>query len=210
MLGHRGSNSHKRRLDNTPKLERRCTLYTSPTSTSTLPVFEQLDITWDPSCLSISSSEIDLYLNVQSTAGLQAVHEWTGVTYSAGKLSTQLNPGWWNASTGAGTVSAQFIITPSGSPIWDTSAPSGPSFSISYNGSYPSATASAVSPSYTGPSVESVSTPSTSVSGGKLGAAIAVPLLAVIAALGAYIAWNKWRKKPEKKRWSAVRTTTLL
>ena len=42
--------------------------------------------------------------------------------------------------TGEGGAGAdgrvQFTITPTGSPIWDTSAPAGPSFSIAYNGTY--------------------------------------------------------------------------
>lgn len=85
-----------------------CTIYTSPLSTSTLPVFTPLTLTWDPSCLSLSTSTIDLYLEVinnQSTS--TPVHEWTGIVYSSGKLETTFNPSWWNASTGAGEVNAQ-------------------------------------------------------------------------------------------------------
>ena len=119
-------------------------------------MYESLSITWDPSCLALSESSIDLYLNIEEAAGLTAVHEWTGIEFSSGALKTQLNPGWWNASTGAGQVSGQvsllphhpdrrrakivlgrttqLIITAHGSPIWDTVAPAGPLFSIAYNG----------------------------------------------------------------------------
>lgn len=73
--------------------------------------------------------------------------------------------------------------------------------------SYPSVTQSAASSNYTGPSVESVADPATkssSPSGGKLGAAIAVPLLVVALAAAGYVTWHKLRKRPEKKRFSAV------
>ena len=31
-----------------------------------------------------------------------------------------------------------------------------------------------------------------------------MPLLVLAVVLGAYLAWHKLRKRPEKKRWSAV------
>ncbi|BGP20639.1 hypothetical protein JCM10213_007175 [Rhodosporidiobolus nylandii] len=200
----------RRPRDHRPRLSRRaCSspaeLYLYPASTDTLPVYEDIALTWDPSCVSVGASEIDIYLSVQEESGWLAVREWTGATYSSGKLETQLQPGWWNASTGAGSVSAQLSIVPSGQPSWNTPAPSGPVFTISYNGSYPSVTTSAPSSAYTGPSVESVQTKGTSSpSGGKLGAAIAVPLLVIAIAAAGYVIWNKRRKRPDKKRFSAV------
>ncbi|ORY88153.1 hypothetical protein BCR35DRAFT_302089 [Leucosporidium creatinivorum] len=192
-----------------PLARRACTVYSAPLASDDWPVYEDVTIKWDPSCVTVTTSNIDLYLNVQQDSGLVAVHEWTDVVYADGELVTQLKPSWWNASTGAGSVSAQLAIVPAGSPSWDTPAPTGPLFTITYNGTYPaSATASAQSPSYTGPSVESVAGKSTnsssSLTGGKLGAAVAVPLLVLALALGAYLAWHKLRKRPEKKRWSAV------
>lgn len=111
-----------------------CTLYTNPTTTSTLGVYEPLAITWDSSCASLGSS-VDLYLSVQESSGTVAVHEWTDISWTGGKLDTKLKPGWWNASTGAGQVEAQFIFVPTGNEIWDTAAPPGPVFTIAYNGS---------------------------------------------------------------------------
>ncbi|GAA5961973.1 hypothetical protein JCM3765_007179 [Sporobolomyces pararoseus] len=182
-------------------------LYSYPTATDTLPVYEQVTLQWNPACVKISgSSTIDLYLNVQQDSGLVAVHEWTDVNYAAGKLDTMLKPNWWNASTGAGSVQAQLGIVPSGQPIWNTPAPSGPLFTVSYNGSYPSVTESAPQAVYTGPSVESVAdkNSSSSPTGGKLGAAIGVPLIVVALAIAAYVTWNRYKKRPQKKRFSAV------
>lgn len=86
-------------------------LYSYPLATDTLPVYEPVTIEWNPDCVTIASSQtVDLYLNVQQTDGLVAVHEWTGVNYAAGKLETVLKPNWWNASTGAGSVQAQVNV----------------------------------------------------------------------------------------------------
>lgn len=143
-----------------PNRRQLCSLYTSPAAAADLPVYEDITITWNPSCLTVGNT-IDLYLNVQQEEGLLAVHKWTGAPYANGTLQTQFKPSWWNASTGAGTVSAQvscrttysrletradlfcqqsrprpqLAIVPAGSPIWNTPAPSGPLFTISYNGS---------------------------------------------------------------------------
>ncbi|GAA6063896.1 hypothetical protein JCM10212_002428 [Sporobolomyces blumeae] len=181
-------------------------LYAYPLATDSLPVYEDLTLEWEPSCVSITGDTIDLYLNVQQSEGLVAVHEWTDVNYAAGKLDTQLKPSWWNASTGAGSVQAQLGIVPSGQPIWNTPAPSGPLFTVSYNGSYPSVTETAPTAVYTGPSVESVAdkNASSTPTGGKLGAAIGVPLIVVAIAVAAYVTWHRYKKRPQKKRFSAV------
>lgn len=85
-----------------------CALYTSPSSTTTLPVYEPVTITWNTTCDYALGDAIDLYLNVDTASdGSQAVHEWTGQSWSSGSLTTELKPGWWNASTGAGSVQAQ-------------------------------------------------------------------------------------------------------
>ncbi|BGP24179.1 proteophosphoglycan 5 [Rhodotorula toruloides] len=165
-----GSHRFERR---TPACTSSSNLYTRPQSSDTLAVYEDITLEWNPGCVTIDSSTVDLYLSVEEPSGWFAVHEWTNVQYAAGKLDTQFKPGWWNASTGAGQVSAQ----------------------------------SAASSNYTGPSVESVADPATkssSLSGGKLGAAIAVPLLVVALAVAGYVTWHKLRKRPEKKRFSAV------
>jgi hypothetical protein len=85
---------------------------------------------------------------------------------------------------------------------FDTNATAHTSFAHSY----PSVTTSAYASEYTGPSVQSVENKtSSSPSGGKLGAAVAVPILVLGLAAAAYVIWNKKRKRPEKKRFSAVR-----
>ncbi|GAA5941780.1 hypothetical protein JCM3775_000102 [Rhodotorula graminis] len=182
-------------------------LWTFPSAGSTTPVYEDFELTWDPTCVAVTSATVDLYLSVVESTGLTAVHKWEDVPYSPGSLDTQFKPSWWNASTGAGSVSAQFSLVPSGQPSWNTPAPAGPLFTISYNGTYPSVTSTGDQSTYTGPSVESVSdtkSRSSAPSGGKLAAAVLVPILVVIAAAVAYVFIYKRKKAPEKKRFSAV------
>lgn len=85
-------------------------------------------------------------------------------------------------------------------------------FPISKLRRYPSVTESAPQAVYTGPSVESVAdknTPS-SPTGGKLGAAIGVPLIVVALAIAGYVTWNRYKKRPQKKRFSAVSSNESL
>lgn len=96
-----------RSFHKTQRSRRACTLYAAPLASDDWAVYEDVTIKWDPSCVAVTTDSIDLYLNVQEDSGLVAVHEWTDVVYADGELVTQLKPSWWNASTGAGSVSAQ-------------------------------------------------------------------------------------------------------
>lgn len=98
--------SNQRRQVATTEGAGACVLYSSPSVGDTLPVLEDVTLTWNP-CIDMKTSTVDLYLSVQSDAGLTAVHLWQHVPYQNSSLTTQLNPGWWNASTGAGSVMAQ-------------------------------------------------------------------------------------------------------
>jgi len=82
-------------------------LWTFPSAGSTTPVYEDFTLTWDPTCVPVTEATVDLYLSVVETTGLTLVHKWEDVPYSPGSLDTQFKPSWWNASTGAGSVSAQ-------------------------------------------------------------------------------------------------------
>lgn len=84
-------------------------LWTNPAASATLPVYEDVVLAWDPTCVTIASPNVDLYLSVElaSSNEWQAVHLWTSVPFAPGEYATQLKPTWWNASTGAGSVQAQ-------------------------------------------------------------------------------------------------------
>ena len=87
--------------------KRACSLYTSPTVSSTLPVYEQVTLRWNPACLTSITGLVDVYLSVQQPTGLTVVHQFSQIPYSQGALTTMLQPGWWGAATGAGRVTAQ-------------------------------------------------------------------------------------------------------
>lgn len=102
--------STTRRSRHAPAKRQQCSLYSSPAALSTLPVYEDITVTWDPACLTILPAKVDLFLSVQEPQGLTAVHVWTGIDYAMGKLDTQLSPAWWGDSIGAGSVSAQVSL----------------------------------------------------------------------------------------------------
>ncbi|KAK4055937.1 hypothetical protein OIO90_002930 [Microbotryomycetes sp. JL221] len=214
---HRVHTHQRRQQTTTTTTNDECTLYTYPNPMSLVPVLTPIDLTWDSTCLSSSSSssstnefdqQLDILLSVVTTTeGSLPVHLWQNVNVQDNSLTTTLNPTWWNASTGSGRINAHLTLIPSGNPIWNTPVSTGPSFVIYYNGSYPSLTNSGPLPAYTGPSVESVNgnkTNDNSLTGGKLAAAVTIPLLMVIVGIVGFLLWNKWKKKPQQKRWSNV------
>lgn len=77
-------------------------------------------------------------------------------------------------------------------------------FTISFNGTMPSSSLDIPAAAYTGPSVESVSGSKPAISSATLGVAIGVPLLVIAVAVALYVVWQKKKRAPEKKRWSAV------
>lgn len=87
-----------------------CILYTNPTLNSIQPVLTNINLSWNTSCLpAFTATTADLYLSVLKPTGLIAVKLWPAVNFQSGLLSTQFNPAWWNASTGAGSIEAQVI-----------------------------------------------------------------------------------------------------
>lgn len=122
----------------TPSTNTNCTLYLSPSPLSLQPVFTPLLLTWNPLCLSPNPDKIDLYLEtLNTTTGvLTPVHEWTGVDFSSGMLATEFDPNWWGEGTGAGEVEAGLLMTGVGDPVWMSLGTPGPTFTITYNGSW--------------------------------------------------------------------------
>lgn len=115
-------------------------------------------------------------------------------------LQTQFNPTWWNGSL---SETLQLQITQSDQPVWATTTGLGPQFTVNWNGTTP--TSSAKNGTSTGMSVESVRAPNTSggISGGKLAAAVVVPLLAAALGVAAYVFYSRRKGRNQRKRWSA-------
>ncbi|SCZ93734.1 BZ3500_MvSof-1268-A1-R1_Chr6-3g08851 [Microbotryum saponariae] len=208
------------------------TMYSYPSSASSVPVLEDVVFRWDSTCYNFT--KIDLYLSVQSLAdGLVPVHCWTQIDFGMGTTKVRLNPTWWNASSNGGdpitaevslvtemscarltagnqcrNLNRQLGMTASGSPLWNTPASSSPAFTITniYNASNTNAPATEAAANGS-PTVGISHSKSLDggLAGGRLAAAVATPLVALMVAVCAYLAWHKfYRKRGDTKRWSAV------
>jgi hypothetical protein len=104
------------------------------------------------------------------------------VPCSDNSLTTRFKPNWWNSTL---TAELQLQITESNQPVWATTTGLGPSFAANWNGTTP-ASVSAGNGTQTGVSIESVRADDETggIAGGKLAAAVTVPLLAWVAIPG--------------------------
>lgn len=148
---------------------------------------------------------MDIYL--QSIDAAQPIHLWQSVPVASGSLATSFSPDWWNSTAHLTTL--QLVFTQSGQPSWAGLSP-GPVFSATWDGTVPTANASSTVSAkvgdYTGPSVENVSGAmehhSSGLGGGKLAAAVLVPLLALISLVAGYVVYSRRKSAAESKRWS--------
>ncbi|WAR62423.1 hypothetical protein PtB15_15B7 [Puccinia triticina] len=178
-----------------------CQTYHAPTPNQVIEAFSTATLEWDPHCFD-SQKNIDIYL--QSLDVAQPIHVWKNVVASSAKLSTQFIPDWWNSTQ---SVSLQIVITPSDLPLWAGLGP-GPIFFAHFNGSIPAGapTSAHDGKQLGGPSIEYITDlfhrSHHALSGGKLGAAIFLPLLAVAVAISTYIFISRRRSGQASKRWS--------
>jgi len=178
-----------------------CQVYHSPAANQVIEAFSTATLEWDPHCFQ-AEKNIDIYL--QSLDVAQPIHVWKNVVASSGKLESQFIPDWWNSTQ---TVSLQLVITPVDLPLWAGLGP-GPIFEAHFNGTIPAdaPTSHHDGKQLGGPSIEYVTDlfhrSHHALSGGKLGAAIFMPLLAVAVAISAYIFISRRRNGQASKRWS--------
>lgn len=144
----------------------------------------------------MQTSEVDIYLYAPGSI----LFEWQNVNFASGQFVTQIQPKWYNSSS---TQSLQFKIVEAGTAPFMASLPAGPVFNSTYNppssGGVP-AEADTSSP-YT--AIQNEQPAHTGLSGGKIAAAVIMPLLVVAAIAVAYWIWKKRVKgKQQRKRWS--------
>jgi hypothetical protein len=166
--------------------------YTNPTNGQTLSASSPLNISWDTSCL--STNAVDIYLYAPGTTK-SLVHEWQNVQYSPGHYTATLEPKWWNSTS---SVNLQLSIVQSGTPVFLSPLPAGPIFNATYTGSPTSD-----SPNDSG--ITDVGSMSTKhgLSGGKIAAAVILPLLFIIGlAVGYYLKVSRAKGQEKRKRWS--------
>ena len=156
-------------------------------------------MTWDTTCL--NSTYVDIFLYAPGTASSR-IHAWEYVYFPSGSYQTLFQPKWWNSSA---SVNLQLAIVPSGTPPFQSPYPAGPIFTLTYHAPS-SGTPSSADTSKPGNDVTVVRNgPSTSkhLTGGKLAAAVLMPLLVITLLLTtAYIKLRRERGREERKQWS--------
>ncbi|EIM84710.1 uncharacterized protein STEHIDRAFT_169627 [Stereum hirsutum FP-91666 SS1] len=169
--------------------------YLSPSSGDTIEYTSALNISWDTTCL--DSTNVDIYLNAPAADTAQ-IYKWTDVYNSYGYYETYLEPKWWNSTS---SVSLQLTIVESGTLPAMATLPAGPVFTGTYtasaSGSTPSA-AAVTSGDSTVTKVNNAPTTSSGLSGGKIAAAVIMPLLVVGALI--FLAWFKLFRARHKEK----------
>jgi hypothetical protein len=156
---------------------------------------------------------VDLYLNEPNSGLIQA---WQNVDFKSGQFEVQLRPKWWNSTE---TAHLQLSILGAGLPSWDTQSPPGPVFTVNYPASAMFTTvtdggavktntaAAAATQSADGIFNDVASTKSGGISKGGIAAAVVVPILVVILAVGVAIRFWRQRETEKRKRWSQALST---
>lgn len=174
--------------------------YKSPTASQSLPYSTPIDISWDTSCL--TTSYVDIYLYAPG-APSPRIHIWHNVYYPVGSYQTNFSPKWWNSTT---SINLQLAIIESNTPISQNLFPPGPIFTVTYqapsSGSAP-ASADTSKPDGAVTVVNNAPFTNTHTSGGKVAAAVVMPLLIIISiAIAIYIRLRRKSGKEERRRWS--------
>ncbi|KAI8445879.1 hypothetical protein BY996DRAFT_8693148 [Phakopsora pachyrhizi] len=190
-----------RRQSNPAQQPLSCQVYSLPAANDIITAYELATLRWDPNCLKDEKS-IDIYL--QSIDAGQPVHVWKSITTSSGKLETRFIPDWWNSTSDS---SFQLLITGSDLPAWAGHGP-GPTFHVHFDGNIPSSVGirpKGASSQVGGISVEvinGISHHSHGLTGGRLGAAIFMPIIAVVVSIIVYVLISRKRTGEASKRWS--------
>jgi hypothetical protein len=170
--------------------------YKSPTASQSIAYTTPVNMTWDTTCL--NATDVDIFLYAPGIGS--RIHAWQGVGFAAGSYQTTFEPKWWNATSNIGV---QLMIVPSGTPPFLSPYPAGPMFNMTYT-----------KPSSGTPAVADTSHPDNPVTvvknshskhlaGGKVAAAVIMPLLVVIfLVVTAYIKLKRERGRDERKQWS--------
>jgi len=172
--------------------------YTSPTTSQSIDYATPVNISWDTTCL--NSTNVDIFLYAPGT-GSSRIHAWQSVYFPAGSYQTLFQPKWWNSTA---SMNLQLSIVPSGTPTFLSPYPAGPIFTVKYQrpSSGTPASADTSKPDSAVTVVKNAPT-SNHLSGGKLAAAVFMPLFIIVLLLTtAYIKLKRERGREVRKRWS--------
>ncbi|KAI9461873.1 hypothetical protein F5148DRAFT_1315822 [Russula earlei] len=191
-------------VHNTPerRASQSCTnggFYKSPTQSQSFSYTTPIDITWDSSCLNSTYADIYLYAPGVSTT---RIHAWHNVDCLSGSFQTPFEPKWWNSTQ---SVNLQLSIVPSNTPPFLAPFPAGPIFTVTYQPPSSGGTPESADTSKPDSPVTVVNNTlyaNKHVSGGRVAAAVMMPLLIVGLILAAYVKFKRERGKVSRRRWS--------
>lgn len=183
-------------------------LYTYPKASDQLEITSPTTFKWNVDC-SLDSS-VDLYL-YEPTAGV--IKHFTGLDYTTGQYSVQLQPRWWN---GTSPVQLYVTIMNSGAPVWDTQSPPGPMFQVTYDAKPILTTTNTVNGQTQTSVVNAAATESRDavmenvnqvgkglgISKGAIAAAVVVPLIVVAVIAAVAVRFWRAREAEKRKKWS--------
>lgn len=165
---------------------------------------QPLTVAWDPSCLP-DAKLVDIWVFAPET-DTPRLHVWQNVANQDGTYNATLQPKWWKATP---SVLLQVGIVPAGDRPMTAKFSGFPTITATYTQPAEGAPASAditkpntSADGYTDVSVPVGAAKSSNLSGGKLAAAVIMPLLIAAAAIFAYMRWVRSKGKQDRKRWS--------
>ncbi|KAG8750531.1 hypothetical protein FRC11_010317 [Ceratobasidium sp. 423] len=179
-----------------------CNLYTAPASGATINSLEGgFTMTWNPSCVSSAPSAIDIYLTAPNTTANSAIHVWQKVNFAAGTYTDVLKPKWWNATS---DVSLQLSFVATGTPLFLSDLPVGPTWKAHYDATSAAGAAAATDTSTPDAVYQTVNNNFNGggLSKGALAAAVIFPILAVAIALLVYVKFSRKKEAKKRQRWS--------
>ncbi|CAE6466002.1 unnamed protein product [Rhizoctonia solani] len=179
-----------------------CNLYTAPASGATINSLEGgFTMTWNPSCASSAPSAIDIYLTAPNTTANSAIHVWQKVNFASGTYTDVLKPKWWNATS---DVSLQLSFVATGTPLFLSDLPVGPTWKAHYDATSAAGAAAATDTSTPDAVYQTVNNNFNGggLSKGALAAAVIFPILAVAVALLVYVKFSRKKEAKKRQRWS--------
>lgn len=173
--------------------------YQNPTAGQTVSSSDPLTISWDTTCM--TTKEVDIYLYAPGS-DTSRIFRWEKVDFAPGSYQTTLKPKWWNATS---SVKLQLAIVEADTLPFMASLPAGPVFTATYTAPTGGATPADADTSIPESGVQVVNNVEThhGLSGGKIAAAVILPLLVVIGiAVAAYIRYSRKKNSESKNRFS--------
>jgi hypothetical protein len=155
----------------------------------------------------LSTKAVDIYLYAPGAASPR-IHLWETVDFSTGTYQTDLKPKWWNSTS---STNLQLAIVEAGTPTFLATLPAGPIFTATYTAP-PEGTPASADTSIPESGIEVVNNlpGNHGLSGGKIAAAVIIPLLVIIGlVVGAYIRINRQKSKDARQRFSQAVDTRM-